>query len=484
MNIRYNRETRGIGVIAGSWLVLALGACNGEASAPDREFGQVEQALGSLQISGRVLSSTGPVGGATVTLQGSESRTTFTNAQGNYTIPSLGSGSYQIRATAGNNCSSTQINLNNMNQSITMDLGVTGSGCSSFVFVQGPPGPQGPAGPAGANGADGQPGPAGADGAQGPAGPQGEPGPAGPAGPPGPPGGAPAPLPVVGSFSTDELGSMPILSFTQSVELPASVGGGGAAKPVFSKFQIAFESGLASPLLNLWTASGQSQPAAELLLDDDAFVIELENVRFVDVGVDTVQNGLPVETLELVFGRIRWTANANGPGPAVEAEYDLGSGAGTGGGLPTSDFVFFGPGVDPAAFPDSLPFSSMTRRHSVAPGSGGGGGAGKASFTPLTLLTPSSADTPLHFGAATFGDVVSEASVRFTERADDESVVDRLAHHLEQVVVRQVTLGTTPSGTLEESLSLDYRRIEWTSEPVDGGPSVTTNWDVQANAPF
>ena len=60
-------------------------------------------------------------------------------------------------------------------------------------------------------------------------------------------------------------------------------------------------------------------------------MIELENVRIVDVGVSTIQNGLPVETLGLSFSRIVWTANANGPEPSVSTEYDLAAGVGRAG---------------------------------------------------------------------------------------------------------------------------------------------------------
>jgi hypothetical protein len=104
-------------------------------------------------------------------VQGSEARTTFSDATGHYSIPGLAVGSYQLSASAGSACASSTVPLNNMNASVTIDLGLTGTGCASFVGVLGPTGPTGPAGPAGAQGKTGATGATGLAGATGPAGP-------------------------------------------------------------------------------------------------------------------------------------------------------------------------------------------------------------------------------------------------------------------------------------------------------------------------
>jgi len=179
-------------------LVLAPGATR------RKSVETTSQALtGSFVISGAVTSSKGPVVGATVKLGGSETRTAFSDATGHYSIPGLGAGSYQLSASASSTCASSTVNINNMNASTTVDLGLTGTGCASFVGVLGPTGPRGrpvrrerlarlerkgpagvagPAGPAGALGPAGPVGPAGALGAAGPVGPAGPVGAAGPAG--------------------------------------------------------------------------------------------------------------------------------------------------------------------------------------------------------------------------------------------------------------------------------------------------------------
>jgi hypothetical protein len=158
---------------------------------PGEPTGVTAEAIGSLVISGTVRTSAGPVQGATVRLTGSDNRTAFSDSAGRYSITSLGAGSYQLSASAGATCSSNTINVSSLNASVTIDLGLTGSGCASFTVVTGPQGPKGdpgatgatgPAGPAGAAG------PRGATGAIGPAGPAGMPGMAGAPGPQGPAG--------------------------------------------------------------------------------------------------------------------------------------------------------------------------------------------------------------------------------------------------------------------------------------------------------
>ncbi|HTQ04573.1 MAG TPA: carboxypeptidase-like regulatory domain-containing protein, partial [Polyangiaceae bacterium] len=114
----------------------------------DHDLGTAQEAVtGSFSISGTVTTSKGPVGGATVKLTGSESRTVFSDASGHYAISGLGNGAYGLSASSSTTCASNAVNLNTLTTNVTVDLGMTGTGCASVVFVQGPVGPQGPAGP-------------------------------------------------------------------------------------------------------------------------------------------------------------------------------------------------------------------------------------------------------------------------------------------------------------------------------------------------
>jgi hypothetical protein len=300
-------------VCLGSMFSLA-GCSQNSEQAP---LGISEQAAtGAFSISGIVSTSKGPVGGATVKLQGSESRTAFTDAAGKYTIPGLGNGAYQLSASSSSTCASSTVNLNTLTASVTVDLGMTGAGCASLVYVPGPTGPTGPAGAKGATGdegatgatgaagavgpvgatgatgaqglqgvpglpgAPGAPGVPGAPGAQGPAGPAGAPGPAGsagpkgdtgatgPQGPVGPAAGEDPDLVQVGVITLGEFDTKPILAFSQSIEQvgTTSAGGSGAGRAIFSPISIVRYQDELSPNLHLLSAKGQHIEEADFAI--------------------------------------------------------------------------------------------------------------------------------------------------------------------------------------------------------------------------
>src|SRR6188472_1271484 len=119
-----------------SVLIWAVGGvtCVGLAGCSTQDSGEAiastsQAAIGNFVISGVVSTASGPVQGATVRLQGSETRTAFSDSQGRYSIPGLGLGSYQLSASAGNACATSgNVNLNNLNSSATVNLGLTGTG--------------------------------------------------------------------------------------------------------------------------------------------------------------------------------------------------------------------------------------------------------------------------------------------------------------------------------------------------------------------
>jgi hypothetical protein len=196
-----SRSSLGCFFVASAGSIASTGCTSEDGRATSAQ--STEALTGSFVISGLVSSARGPVVGATVRLQGSETRTAFSDGSGRYSIPGLGAGSYQLSASAGSACSSSVVNLNGMSASTQVDLGMTGSGCAALGTVLGPTGPTGPRGATGSQGPTGPIGPAGPQGAIGPQGsigPQGATGPQGLAGPPGPPGatGSPGPAGATG----------------------------------------------------------------------------------------------------------------------------------------------------------------------------------------------------------------------------------------------------------------------------------------------
>jgi len=487
---------------SGSWLFSAalLGALSG---CTEREPGEPvgrssEAAVGSFVISGVVSTSRGPTAGATVRLTGSETRTAFSDAAGRYSIPGLGAGSYQVSASASATCSAASVNLNSLNSSATVNLGMTGSGCASLVSVPGPTGPTGPAGatgPAGPAGPIGPQGPQGLAGVQGLPGQPGIPGPqglpgapgapgatgaTGPAGPPGPAGGAELPLGVVGVLSLGDLDAVPIRSFRQAVRTVASMGGGGAARPTFEPIELVRDAGFGSPGLSLQVARGLLTDEAEIVLAGGDFAIKLEDVFITEVGVNDIQDGVPLERIGLSFGKVTW--EWSGDGPTVEFEWDVR--ANTGGSVSIDPvFVSFGPGVSPGDYAGEIPFKELQTGLGAVPPSGGGG-AGRAVFAPLTLVTTPEKEIVSHFGSVASGALSPSVSAHFTALNTDGDAIDRLRYDLEHVRTEAVELVTNPDGSLSESISFDYGSIVWTAESLSGGAEQSGGWDVRANAPL
>jgi type VI protein secretion system component Hcp len=466
--------------------------------------GSSSQALvGSFVISGVVTSSRGPVAGATVKLQGSETRTAFSDASGRYSIPGLGAGSYQLSGSAGSACSSGgAVTLNNLNASATVNLGLTGSGCDSFITVPGPVGPQGPAGaqgPAGVQGPAGAPGANGAPGAAGPAGPQGIPGAAGPTGatgpkgdtgaqgPAGPPGGAPPPLGVVGSITIAGIGELPIRKLSQRLERTESMigtgAGSGTGKVVFSPLQLVRDADIHSPDLNQLAASGEHITTAKIVLAGGALTITLANVVFDDIGVGETQGGLPLEHLALGFRTIKWEWTDGGPTRSLE--FDLAQNVGGGGGGMNPGFVFFGPGVPADVGAGDTPFTKLNIGMTIATANvgTGGGGTGKAAFSALTLLTTLGSDTIPHLGAAVSGAVVPNINARFTALGDNGQPYDRLSYDLDRVQVSSLSLQTTATGAVEEEVGFAYQTITWEGDSPSGAASHSATWNIATNSP-
>ena len=519
-SIRTHVGSKNSGCLFGLALLGMLGACTGRSPGKSVETSQ-EALTGSFAISGAVTSSKGPVVGATVKLAGSESRTAFSDATGHYSIPGLGVGSYQLSASASSTCTSSTVPLNNMNASVTVDLGLTGTGCASFVGVLGPTGPAGPAGaqgktgatgaqgpagaigpagavgpagamgPAGPQGVPGVPGPQGAPGTPGAAGPQGAAGPAGPAGaagpqgatgpqgPTGPSGTATPPLVVIGSMSFGTLvTSAPIRTFSQRVDVPWGLSG-PTGQAQLSAIQISRDTDVSSPNLALIAANQQATSTAQIVLAGGALTIGLTNVILTQFSTDSTQDGAPIEQLTLIFTKETWSYGSS------TVTYDPSSeNGGSGGGPVGPKFVFFGQGVDPSSFSSETPFSKLVMSLTSPTGTGPGSGlAGNTVFSPLTLVTGVSVQTLSELGAALRQTTTQAVTAHFTALDNNNAIVDRMRYDMQNVQVSTVAIDTAPNGTLQDTVGFQPAKITWTAQSLTGGPNVTTTWNIAGGGP-
>lgn len=502
-------------VAVGLSLIGMLGACSGRS--PDKNLQSSEHALiGTYVISGSVLTSKGPLVGATVRLTGSEMRTTFSDSTGHYAIPGLGAGSYQLSATAGMNCSVANVNLNNMNASMTVDLGLTGSGCATFTAILGPVGPQGPIGPAGPQGPVGPQGPAGADGlpgeqgpigpygpqgppgadglpgAQGPVGPAGPQGPAGPAGgpagpqgpkgdpgPQGPPGAVTPPLTVIGSLSLTGANVIVedarIRSFSHRVEVPMDASGNVTGQVKVAAFQLSRDADIASPILAQLAATQTSVPNGRIKLADDSLTIELQNVRVLANGTGLIQDGASVEQVTLRATKITWKYKEKKPdgswGPDITTSWEYGSGGGGSAPDMKGDFV------SPARYAsqEQLPFSGFVFGLKVPVDPETGVPSGVTQLPAPLLTTSVSSQTILQLANCLSQTTVPSITARFKAMGSDGSQpFDRIRYKLETTKLVSLVIETTATGELQGIVGMSPNKVTWTSQSQDGGDVVTT----------
>jgi type VI protein secretion system component Hcp len=512
-----------------------LGACSGRS--PDKNTESSEHALtGNFVISGLVSASRGPLVGATVKLQGSETRTAFSDSTGHYSIPGLGAGSYQLSATAGSSCSASTVNLNNLNASVTVNLGLTGTGCASFTTILGPPGPQGPAGPVGATGPAGPQGPAGVAGpagpvgatgpagAQGPAGVAGPAGPEGPAGvagpagaqgpagvagpagaqgpagpkgdkgdtgPQGPAGGSTPPVTVIGNMSLGEyVSNAAIRGFSQRAEVPLDPDTG---RPVgtgrLSDIQITRDADISSPLIAIAATRGEDIPTAQVVLAGGALTLNLEQVNVLQNVTDVVQDGVPVEKLTLRSRKVTWTYNSGEDSTTFSCDRGREEQC-TGGAEMTPDYVAFGPNVPPDSRPGQIPFSKFSFGTTVPCADFGGACTGTAKYVSPSITSGVSAQTLAQLTALFRSQRVALVTAHFAALAIDGSVVDRIRYQMELAEVTSVLIDvgavmgpdTSPVRTLQDTMGLYLAgETTWTAQSLVGGEDVTRSWDPHDN---
>jgi type VI protein secretion system component Hcp len=524
------------------WLVAMsllgmLSACSGRS--PDKNTESSEHALtGNFVISGLVSASRGPLVGATVKLQGSETRTAFSDSTGHYSIPGLGVGSYQLSATAGSSCSATTVNLNNLNASVTVNLGLTGTGCASFTTILGPPGPQGPAGPAGATGPAGPQGPAGVAGpagpvgATGPAGPQGPAGVAGPAGPEGPAGvagpagpqgpagvagpagaqgpagpagpkgdkgdtgpqgpagGSTPPITVIGNMSLGGyVSNAAIRGFSQRAESPLDETGRPTGTARLSDIQITRDADISSPLVAIAATSSQDIDTAQVVLAGGALTINLDEVKVLQNVTDVVQGGVPVEQLTLRARKVTWTYNSGETSTTLSCDRGREERC-SGGAEMTPDYVAFGANVPPDSRPGQIPFSKFSFGTTVPCADFGGICTGTAKYVLPSITSGVSAQTLAQLTALMRTQEVPVVTAHFAARANETTIVDRMRYQMEVARVISVLIDvgvamgadTVPTRTLQDTMGLYLvGETTWTAQSLVGGEDVTRSWDPRDN---
>jgi type VI protein secretion system component Hcp len=278
-----------------------------------------------------------------------------------------------------------------------------------------------------------------------------------------------------------------IRTFSQRVTNSSSAHSGtgaGVGAPTVSDIQISRDTDVHSPIIAYIGATGQAIDTAQITLAGGALTIQLNQVMIGLVASDSTQDGVPLEKLTLSFRSITWTYTSGGTSTTVT--YDSADDSSSGGGGFNHNFVFFGPGVDPIAFPGQTPFSKLTLQltNSSSAHAGTGAGTGTADLSPLTLVTGVSAQTVGQLGPALRGQNIQTAMAHFTAiAAPDQSggvaTVDRMRYVMAGTVfVTTVAIDTTPAGTLQETLGFDFSRITWTAQSLTGGPDVTQTFNL------
>jgi len=282
-------------------------------------------------------------------------------------------------------------------------------------------------------------------------------------------------------LALDNIGELPIRSFTQRIDRASTTStGGGGSKPVFSSIEIVRDADFHSPEVNRIGASGTHLQNATILLPGSGLKIRLKNLIIDDVGIETTQNGVPQEHVGLAFSHIEWEWSNGGPSSVVE--FDVLTNVGGGGaGAEINDFVFFGQGVPVQPEAGESQFTKLTVSTTSTPVLGTGGGGTKPSFSPLTIQTGFSGGSLPHISAAATGIHIPRVNARFTALDNNGAVFAPLTYSVLGATVTSLALATTPSGAIQETLGLDYQQIRWLGTPPDGGASHQAAWDLAQN---
>jgi type VI secretion system secreted protein Hcp len=101
---------------------------------------------------------------------------------------------------------------------------------------------------------------------------------------------------------------------------------------------------------------------------------------------------------------------------------------------------------------------SFGASHPSTAASGGGGGAGKVSISSFTITKKLDKSSPLLFKACATGEHIKKAQI--TLRKAGKGQQDYLEFKFSDVVISSLQQGTSPKGTPQEQLTLNFKKAE------------------------
>lgn len=272
-------------------------------------------------------------------------------------------------------------------------------------------------------------------------------------------------LPTVGTITMPNIvTSAPIRKFTQNITVPASVAGGGAAKPVLGDIEITRDAGTGSPLLNLTPNQGKSLATTDIVLGN--LTIKLKNVMISNIKVTGPQADLPQEVISLSFASIEW--NYTPPGqPTRTTSYDKSTAVGGSTGALAFKFAYVPAGGTVAS--GFLPITSYT--HGMGCQTALGGAACKPQHQPVSVQRGVTLDTIDEISHVLSGAKSNTLELNWFANATTVNNSIKLT----AVAPVGITLTTREDGSFSESVDFSYSTITWTAGLVSAG------WDIVGN---
>lgn len=277
--------------------------------------------------------------------------------------------------------------------------------------------------------------------------------------------GGPRTRTVVGSLTLPgALTAAPIRSFSQSIDIPITLGpgtGGGFAKPTFSDIQVVRDAGDGTPPLDLLVNDQKHLATADIVIGN--LSVHLKDVVVSRVTVGGVQAGHAQETISLYFSTVDWTWQ-EGKEPAKTVSWDRLKNTGGGGTSLPPSLAYFAPGV--AASADYVPITSYSHDMGCTPS------PCKVAHSSIIVQKTAGADTVDTLGVAATTKHTSALDITWFTSGTTASHSLTLA----DVQVSNVTLSTSDDGTLTESDGFAYSTIKWTAGKVQ------TGWDLNKSS--
>lgn len=264
----------------------------------------------------------------------------------------------------------------------------------------------------------------------------------------------------VGTLAVKGGTPLPIYGFSQTVQTPFLVGGGGAAKPKFS--DVVVRHAVTDDSIALIERATMGK-LADVTIALGNLEIVLSNTRVTSVAASGTGPGIPQESVSFSFSAIKWTwQEANQPAHLLE--WDLVKASGGGGQVTNFNFGFFPPGATPD--PAYTPIRAYDHAFNTPAGT-------KPAHDPVSIKKAVDVVTLSELGA---GLSPKGGNTLKLDWYSDETTVNN-SLELDGVAVTEVALTTGDDGTLNESASFVYSKILWST------PKSQATWDVVKGTP-